>query len=497
MNKFFKVNLYIVLLLISNLFAEDQNNSSDITQKSILYRTTDIININNQFQYNLPAGSQIEKDINLFLSKEKRSKKYKWFWYTSSVLSAGAGYYFNTMAMESYDEYLIARDSETVRLKGNAIDQNILMRDISYSVSVGPLLFGTISWLKQGHFKRKRIKYYNEFHKIIDMLVPPEDIKLTIIKNKSIRISWTDNCTIENGFIIERKKGDEDYKLLNSIKSVNYLIDDDIQAGISYHYKIATYKDEYISDYLYSDSISIEVNPLIFVEGGNFKMGDIWDDGEHNEKPVHEVKINSFHINKFEVTQKQYKKIMMTNPSYLKGDLLPVEQVTWSQAIQYCNKLSELENLEKCYYIEDGKILCNWTANGYRLPTEAEWEYAARSGGKDDQKWSGTGDSEYLNDFSWNLSNAEYKTHEVGTRYPNEIGLYDMSGNVREWCWDKPGTYKANEEINPKGIDDGTYRIVRGGGWRDKADGCRTIKRFEITQSSHMMLIGFRVVRNN
>jgi formylglycine-generating enzyme required for sulfatase activity len=182
------------------------------------------------------------------------------------------------------------------------------------------------------------------------------------------------------------------------------------------------------------------------------------------EKPIHTVTVSSFSISKYEVTQKEWQEIMGTNPSFFKGDNLPVERVSWYDAIEYCNKRSLKEGLTPAYHGSGDNITCDWNANGYRLPTEAEWEFAAKGGGKDYliTQYSG---SNSVDAVAWYDANSERRTHPVGTKAANSLGIHDMSGNVWEWCWDWDGRYSSSFQIDPRGPATGVSRIVRGGSW--------------------------------
>ncbi len=168
---------------------------------------------------------------------------------------------------------------------------------------------------------------------------------------------------------------------------------------------------------------------MVYVEGSSFTMGDTAGGGSSDEKPTHQVTLSSFYIGKYEVTQKQWQEVMGNNPSYFKGDDLPVEQVSWYDCVDFCNKLSQKEDLTPCYSGSGAKITCNWNANGYRLPTEAEWEYAAKGGNKSKGlRFSG---SKKLRSVAWYYGNSS-KTNQVGQKQANELGIYDMtamSGN--------------------------------------------------------------------
>jgi formylglycine-generating enzyme required for sulfatase activity len=230
---------------------------------------------------------------------------------------------------------------------------------------------------------------------------------------------------------------------------------------------------------------------MVKVEGGSFMMGS--NAGGSNVKPVHQVTVSSFHIGKYEVTQKEWQKVMGNNPSNWKGDYLPVEQVSWYDAVDYCNKRSLKEGLKTCYSGSGSNINCDWTANGYRLPTEAEWEYAAR-GGKQSKGYTYSG----LNDIgavAWYDVNSGSKTHTVGGKLPNELGIYDLSGNVWEWNWDIYGDYPGGAQNNPHGVISGSYRVRRGGSWYDDANYCTVSYRNYNVATSSSSNVGFRLVR--
>ncbi|MDR0557965.1 MAG: formylglycine-generating enzyme family protein [Treponema sp.] len=199
---------------------------------------------------------------------------------------------------------------------------------------------------------------------------------------------------------------------------------------------------------------------MVHLPAGNFLMGGTLFDFE---SPIHQVTISSpFFIGKYEVTQTEWVEVMENNPSRWKGNDLPVETVSWYNAIEYCNKRSIKENLTPAYTISRSYVTWNKFANGYRLPTESEWEYAARSGGKDTYEYAGNDDVESV---AWYADNSGSKTHPVGMKLPNDLGLYDMSGNVWEWCWDYYGLYNDNSPIDPMGPNSsgGRDRSLRGG----------------------------------
>ncbi len=215
---------------------------------------------------------------------------------------------------------------------------------------------------------------------------------------------------------------------------------------------------------------------MVLVPAGMFMMGS--NNGDSDEKPPHRVTISKpFYIGKYEVTQAEWESVMGHNPSNWKGDNLPVECVIWEDAVDYCNKRSESEGLTPCYNGDGSTIYCDFSANGYRLPTEAEWEWAARGGGKGlHYEYSGNNDADAV---AWYYYNSGRKTHPVGQKQANSLGLYDMSGNVCEWCWDwYKDSYDRGYQIDPVGAASGACRILRGGGWFDFGQDLRFLFSF-------------------
>ena len=222
------------------------------------------------------------------------------------------------------------------------------------------------------------------------------------------------------------------------------------------------------------------VMDLVYVEGGTFSMGATEEQGDdafyfYYEKPVHSVTLDGFYMGKYEVTQAQWKAVMGTAPSYFKGDNLPVEQVSWNEAVQFCEKLSQM------------------TGKTYRLPTEAEWEYAARGGNKSQHyKYAGGND---IDEVAWYDRNSGDMSHPVGIKKANELGIYDMSGNVWEWCsdWFEENYYIYSPTVNPQGPVNGYRRVSRGGSRSNSAVYCRVSFRIGDTPSNRYDFLGFRV----
>lgn len=236
-------------------------------------------------------------------------------------------------------------------------------------------------------------------------------------------------------------------------------------------------------------------NKLILIKGGSFIMGN--KDGGVDEKIEHEVALNDFYISKYEVTQQEYKDVMGKNPSlFAKNPNFPVHNVLWKNVISFCNKKSELEGLTPAYTTKGLKIICDWTCSGYRLPTEAEWEFAAR-GGLKSKGFIFSGGNE-LGKVGNTLTLNKGLPIEVGTLEPNELGLYDMTGNVSEWCWDyyQMNYYKQSIKVDPKGPDDGDERVVRGGNRTTTEKLARVTFRDYYDKDKEDATIGFRIVRS-
>jgi formylglycine-generating enzyme required for sulfatase activity len=245
--------------------------------------------------------------------------------------------------------------------------------------------------------------------------------------------------------------------------------------------------------------VSIAPQDMVLVPAGTFSMGS--SEGERHEKPVHQVTISTpFFMGKYEVTQKEWVEIMGTNPSNFEGDDLPVEQVTWHETIDYCNKRSLAEGLVPAYSGSENSILCNFQASGYRLPTEAEWEWAAKGGGKDLIIYLYSGSSN-VDAVAWYNGNSGNKTHPVGTKAPNSLGIYDMSGNVWEWCWDWywdwNDVYSSAAQTDPAGVASGVGRRGRGGSWDYDARYLRSAFRGGDIPSLRRGDIGFCLVRSS
>jgi formylglycine-generating enzyme required for sulfatase activity len=212
---------------------------------------------------------------------------------------------------------------------------------------------------------------------------------------------------------------------------------------------------------------------MMRIPAGEFLMGS--EDGDDDEKPVHPVRVSAFLIDVTEVTQESFERLMGRNPSRFKGADRPVDQVNWHDAVQYCNVRSLREGLKRCY--DPQTLECDFEADGYRLPTEAEWEYACRAGTT--TGWSFGDDPGSLDKHAWVKEDSKNSTHPVREKRPNPWGLYDVHGNVAEWCNDYYSeSYPSEDEVtDPRGPATGENRVVRGGCWATGADRCRSSAR--------------------
>ena len=234
---------------------------------------------------------------------------------------------------------------------------------------------------------------------------------------------------------------------------------------------------------------------MALIPAGSFVMGDANGVYETNERPSRTVAINSFYMSKYEVSQALYQQVMGENPSQLKGDKRPVEKVTWYDALLFCNKLSARDGYTSVYSDIDGAVKANWSANGYRLPTEAEWEYACRAGTTTPYYTGSTGED--LARCAWYSGNSSDGPKDRGQLAPNSFGLYDMHGNVFEWCWDwyRADYYSQGINNNPLGPDGGDEKICRGGSYFVFEYGCRAGFRSMLAPEYAGRDIGFRLVR--
>lgn len=253
---------------------------------------------------------------------------------------------------------------------------------------------------------------------------------------------------------------------------------------------------------------------FVLIKGGSFQMGspdsEAWRSADETQ---HSVTVSDFYMSKYELTQKEYEEITGNNPSNFKGDNLPLENISWLDAVAYCNARSEKDGLTPVYTIDGQNISWDRSANGYRLPTEAEWEYACRAGtttpfymenspSAEDANYYGHYPYEiednYFSQGNLEVKLGEYRetTVSVDSFSENPYGLYNMHGNVSEWVWDYYGEYPTEEQTDPAGPTSGTLRVYRGGGWNDFAKNMRSAYRATLEQNKGSFNLGIRLVLN-
>ncbi|MCL2442932.1 MAG: formylglycine-generating enzyme family protein [Treponema sp.] len=244
-----------------------------------------------------------------------------------------------------------------------------------------------------------------------------------------------------------------------------------------------------------------DLNPapgFVRIDGGTFTMGSPANEpGRSSDEIQRQVTISLFQMSRYPVTQREYQEVMGTNPSYFRGANLPVECVSWFDAIEYCNRRSQREGLTPAYTISGSRnnrtVTWNRNANGYRLPTEAEWEYACRAGTTTAYN-TGAGITTSQANFDACCEDCGEST-PINRYSPNRWGLYDMHGNVWEWCWDWYGPYVSGAQTNPTGAVSGDSRVLRGGGWGDSVGDTRSASRVSFDPDYGFGIIGFRLVR--
>ena len=247
--------------------------------------------------------------------------------------------------------------------------------------------------------------------------------------------------------------------------------------------------------------IPIDTEKFILVEGGTFKMGTA-KPVEPQEGPGHTVMVKSFYLSKTETTFEDYDRFCLATKRDTTGtssgwgrSKQPAMNLSWLDAVSYCNWLSKKENISKYYNIQGADVSIVDSAKGYRLPTEAEWEFAARGGNK--SKGTLYAGSEAINNVAWFVGNSGGKTHPVAQKAPNELGLFDMNGNIWEWVWDWYGGsyYRSSSEVDPRGPAIGNYRVMRGGAFYNFGNYATVYTRQNSYISFRQNSVGFRVAR--
>lgn len=254
-------------------------------------------------------------------------------------------------------------------------------------------------------------------------------------------------------------------------------------------------------------------DPFALIEGGTSLMGSpASENWRRDDETQHQVTVATFRMARHEVTQAEWHEVMGSVPSSSKGDRLPVESVTWLEAVRFCNAKSEREGLSPAYAIDGEAVEWDLASDGYRLPTEAEWERACRAGTTGPfnvDRSIGADEANYYGHYPYEIEENYFdqsklatrpgiyrgKPVEVGSFEPNAFGLFDMHGNVGEWCWDVYGPYPTEPQVDPTGPVEGTRRVARGGGWNDFAKDLRSAYRSAMPQDTRSASIGLRLAR--
>jgi len=376
----------------------------------------------------------------------------------------------------------------------------------------------------------------------------PTDLEIILKTLTSCKLTWDYSPVgCEEGLKIQRRLYNGTWLEIAQINAnEKEYIDTGLLEGETYEYKVYAYNSEFEGNHIIGIvDMVIKPDGFVFVKGGTVQMGDRFNEGESDELPLHDVTIDNFYLAETEVTHQQvidvynwaYEQNLInclsytvTNTQGISQELLdlddtdcaivwngsslvfdgsncagssdcPCIEISWFGSVAFCNYKSLLDSLTQFYDLGDWS--CNWNANGYRLPTEAEWEYAARGGNDGDNhnyRYSGCHDLINLPDYAWFASNSDFQTHEIGTKLPNQSGLYDMSGNVQEWCWDwySSNYYNSSSSNNPTGPISETFRLVRGGSWSIDAGvgSCRVASRNTYGPYGHNHHTGFRILRD-
>ncbi len=346
-------------------------------------------------------------------------------------------------------------------------------------------------------------------------LAPPTGLTVGLTPARAL-LSWTDNSTIERGFRVEQSTDNITYSVVATApaNATSVSVNGTYVLGTTYYFRIRPFAA--VEGSVSAAAAAAVIEGMVFVPGGTFQMGST--SGDSDEQPVHAVTVSSFFMDETEVTYEKWTQVRTWGLTHGYTDLPaggngyngttnhPVTQVSWYDVVKWHNARSEMEGLTPCYYTDanqttvyrTGEIaLVNGavkgTANGYRLPTEAEWEYAARGGSRSQgYTYSGSND---LNAVGWYAGNAGSNTHAVKTKGANELGLYDMSGNVWEWVWDWYGTYPSTSQTDPRGPTSGSYRVLRGGSFNNYDLNCRVANRNNHLPTYRVSNLGFRSTR--
>lgn len=393
----------------------------------------------------------------------------------------------------------ISETAVSLRWKDNSSNENSFVieqsTDTTNFIAVGSVEANRDSTVIQGTFLTTQTYYFrvkskntagtSEASNIIFRSLFPSPTNLTVLSFSlgSVSMQWSDNSNTETAFIIEQRINGSPYSAVDSTGAniTTVTISGNHDSSMTYSFRVVAKNSTSRSGY--SNAEARTLGPWVFVNGGSFSMGR--NSQYRDERPIHTVTVNSYYISKHEVTVKEYQVyIASTNgtmpapPAWGWNNDHPMVKVSWNDAHDYCVWLDTTSTIS------------------VRLPTEAEWEYAAR-GGDNSQNFSYSGSNE-LESVAWNFLNAGGHTHACGSKKPNELGIYDMSGNAWEWCADWQGTYPSIPQNNPKGPFEGLNKIFRGGSWFDYGlydAECRVETRYAYTPGGRVDDGGFRIVK--
>ena len=386
----------------------------------------------------------------------------------------------------------------------------ILQREKEGRAKVFPVILRQCLWkyselevfqaiLHEGRPIQEKEAYGNVAHIIAEEVARLRAQKDAILNGPQNKLDDLVQKAKEMGDKIEEKAKDKDRTFMD-------VMNDAQKNDLDKHY------DFFEKAKLWADGEK-NVFDMCSIKGGSFEMGDVMKDNEYSNETIHHVTLNDFLLSRYPITYAEYDVFCSNTNRKLPNDWghrrgkRPVTNVSWMDAVEYCNRRSLEEDLNQVYQIRTNHVTADWSQNGYRLPTEAEWEYAARDGGKTTRFGNGKpiADPQEINFDGRKLFQKDYsivgffraQTIEVGSlTCPNKMGLHDMSGNIWEWCWDWYGDYSRKPQINPKGPDEGLFHVYRGGSWDVDASFARVSYRPESLPANDFFNIGFRIARS-
>lgn len=353
----------------------------------------------------------------------------------------------------------------------------------------------------------------------------PSDLQIVSMSTTQTQLQWKDNASTETGFEIEQSTNNGAFSLIKSVaaNTISTVINGVFDSSSTYAFRVRAITSTKQSKYSNVEYRSLSLGALVRISGGTFEMGNTvtWINGA---TPPHNVTLSEFYISPTEITWQLWNTVTLWGknngfsdlPAGAKGysggtSQHPVTLVNWYDAVKWCNARSQMEGLVPVYYTgttfstenvyKTGEVTLavsniNTSANGYRLPTEAEWEYAAQGGSSRHNPSFMYSGSNVIDSVAWYSANAGGNTHPVGLKGSNEAGLYDMSGNVLEWCWDWNGIYSNTAQTNPTGPSTGTVRIIRSGATHHDNAHCHIANRNTAGPSVRDGDLGFRVCRS-